>query len=120
MLLNDVQYLQGHLLIPDAPKCDAAIYAQGDSMYPLIKSGDILGYKVISNLDTVVYGEIYLVSYRIDDDDHLVVKYLQRSDVPDCIRLVSYNDNHSPMDLPKKFVLAVAQVKLLVRKLSLL
>ncbi len=31
-----------YLSIPHAPKCDGAMYASGDSMYPLIKSGDIL------------------------------------------------------------------------------
>ena len=31
--------------IPNLPKCDGAIYIVGDSMYPLLKSGDIVLYK---------------------------------------------------------------------------
>ena len=27
--------------IPDLPKCDGAVYIRGDSMYPILKSGDI-------------------------------------------------------------------------------
>lgn len=34
-----------HLQIPDLPPCDGAIYVRGDSMYPLLKSGDIVLYK---------------------------------------------------------------------------
>ena len=31
--------------IPNLPKCDGALYVRGDSMYPLLKSGDIVLYK---------------------------------------------------------------------------
>ena len=36
-----------HLQIPDLPPCDGALYVRGDSMYPLLKSGDIVLYKEI-------------------------------------------------------------------------
>lgn len=34
--------------IPKLPKCDGAIHIVGDSMYPLLKSGDIILYREIS------------------------------------------------------------------------
>lgn len=34
-----------YISIPNLPKCDGAIYVTGDSMYPLLKSGDIVMYK---------------------------------------------------------------------------
>ena len=37
-------------------------------MYPILKSGDIIGYKEISSFDNVIYGEIYLVSFMIDGE----------------------------------------------------
>ena len=37
--------------IPTLPKCDGAIYIVGDSMYPLLKSGDIVLYKQLRDID---------------------------------------------------------------------
>ncbi len=52
----------------------------GDSMYPILKSGDIIGYKEINSFENVIYGEIYLVSFMIDGDEYLAVKYANRSE----------------------------------------
>ena len=38
--------------IPNLPKCDGAIYIVGDSMYPLLKSGDIVLYKQLATSTT--------------------------------------------------------------------
>ena len=38
-----------HLQIPDLPPCDGALYVRGDSMYPLLKSGDIVLFGIISS-----------------------------------------------------------------------
>ena len=46
--------------IPNLPKCDGAIYVVGDSMYPLLKSGDIVLYKQLQSLDDVFWGDILL------------------------------------------------------------
>ena len=39
--------------IPNLPKCDGAIYIVGDSMYPLLKSGDIVLYKQLHDIDDI-------------------------------------------------------------------
>ena len=54
-------------------------------MYPILKSGDVVGFKEISNFSSVIYGEMYLVSFCIDGDEYLSVKYVNRSDVEGCI-----------------------------------
>ena len=36
-----------HLQIPDLPPCSGAVYVRGDSMYPLLKSGDIVCYNCL-------------------------------------------------------------------------
>ena len=42
-LLSDKrQYALGKILIPSIPACDGAIFVNGDSMYPILKSGDIV------------------------------------------------------------------------------
>lgn len=116
-LLEDrPQYAVGKIQIPSVPICDGAIYVSGDSMYPILKSGDIVGFKSISSFVDVIYGEMYLVSFERGGDEYLAVKYVNRSETPDCIRLVSYNVHHDPMDLPLQTINAMAIVKFSIRK----
>src|SRR5690606_22881805 len=70
-----------YISIPKAPKCDGAIYVTGDSMYPLLKSGDMVVYKRIQNsIDNIFWGEMYIVSLDLDGDDFTSVKWVQKSD----------------------------------------
>lgn len=116
LLTNKSQYILDSIRIPNVPQCDGAVYISGDSMYPILKSGDIIGFKEISSLECIIYGEMYLVSFHIDGDDYLAVKYVNRSDRPGCIRLVSYNPHHDPMDLPLANIQAMGIVKFSIRK----
>lgn len=116
LLTDRHQYVVGKIIIPSIPKCDGAVYVSGDSMYPILKSGDIIGFKEISSMDYLIYGEMYLISFHIDGDDYLAVKYVNKSDKPGFIRLVSYNPHHEPMDLPVTNIQAMAIVKFSVRK----
>lgn len=116
LLTNRSQYILDSIRIPNVPQCDGAVYISGDSMYPILKSGDIIGFKEISSLDYIIYGEMYLVSFHIDGDDYLAVKYVNRSEKPGCIKLVSYNPHHDPMDLPLENVQAMGIVKFSIRK----
>lgn len=116
-LLEDrPQYALGKIQIPSVPACDGAVYVSGDSMYPILKSGDIVGFKSISNFMDVIYGEMYLVSFERGGDEYLAVKYVNRSEQPESIRLVSYNPHHDPMDLPLQDINAMAIVKFSIRK----
>lgn len=116
LLSDKKQNIIGRLSIPNIPKCDGALFIRGDSMYPLLKSGDIVAYKELKDFNYIVYGEMYLVDFVIDDDDYLVVKYVQRSDEEGKIKLVSYNPNHPPMDIPiRDCIRAMAIVKASIR-----
>ena len=57
--------------IPNLPKCDGAIYIVGDSMYPLLKSGDIVLYKQLGNIDDIFWGDMYLLSIDIDGEEYV-------------------------------------------------
>lgn len=116
LLADRPQYALGKILIPNVPVCDGAVYVSGDSMYPILKSGDIVGFKSISNFSDVIYGEMYLVSFERGGDEYLAVKYVNHSERTNCIRLVSYNAHHDPMDLPLQAVNAMAIVKFSIRK----
>ncbi len=110
------QYALGQIHIPNIPLCDGAVYVSGDSMYPILKAGDIVGFRFIHDFDAVIYGEMYLVSFQRGGDEYLTVKYVNRSEQPGFLRLVSYNTHHEPMDLPLTQINAMAIVKFSIRK----
>lgn len=100
------------LRVPNLPPVDGAVYVRGDSMSPLLKSGDIVIYKKISPApDAILWGQIYLLSYTIAGDAFTVVKYIKRSPIEGHIRLVSANDFYEPVDIPASSVTAIALVK---------
>ena len=106
-----------HLRIPNLPKCDGAVFVTGDSMYPLLKSGDIVAYKEVKDLaNDIFYGEMYIVSLDVSGDEFVSVKYVQRSELgEEYIKLVSHNQHHGPKDVHLKKVRAMALVKASVR-----
>jgi Predicted transcriptional regulator len=99
--------------IPNMPKCDGAIHIVGDSMYPRLKPGDIIFYKELPiDLQSILYGEMYLLSYSIDGDDYCVVKYIKRSDKGEpFITLASHNPAHEDTDIDFRCVNAIALIK---------
>lgn len=103
--------------IPKLPKCDGAIHIVGDSMYPLLKSGDIILYKEISpSIENIIYGEMYLLSYDIDGDDYVVVKYIRKSEKGEpFITLGSENPDYASRDIDFHRITAIALVKASVR-----
>lgn len=104
------------LQIPDLPPCDGAVYVRGDSMYPLLKSGDIVLYKEIANFaGDILWGEMYLLSFTLDDEEYIAIKYIQRTDDERFVRLASYNPHYSPKDIPLDSIRALALVKASVR-----
>lgn len=102
--------------IPNLPKCDGAIPITGDSMYPLLKSGDIILFKQTS-VENIFYGEMYLVSVKIDHwEEYVTVKYVQKSEKgEDYVKLVSQNQHHQSRDIHVQHIIAIAMVKASVR-----
>lgn len=102
--------------IPNIPKCDGAISVTGDSMYPLLKSGDIVLYKQVA-IEDVFFGEMYLLSIQLNEwEEYITVKYVQKSDKGDeYVKLVSQNGHHQPKDVLTKSITAIALIKASVR-----
>ena len=118
-LFNDSTDIEpiDYLKIPNLPKCDGALFVTGDSMYPLLKSGDIVAYKQINDFKSEVFwGEMYLVSIEVSGDNYTMVKYVQKSEEgKDFIKLVSQNSHHQPKDIHLSKIKAMALVKASVR-----
>lgn len=102
--------------IPNIPKCDGAISVTGDSMYPLLKSGDIVLYKQVA-IEDVFFGEMYLLSIQLNEwEEYITVKYVQKSDKGDeYVKLVSQNGHHQPKDVLTKSITAIALIKASIR-----
>ena len=112
---NPINYIH----IPNLPKCDGAVYVVGDSMYPLLKSGDIVLYKQLHDLEDIFWGDMYLLSLDIDGEEYVTIKYIQRSDREGYVRLVSQNQHHAEKEVQMKRIRAIALVKASIRMNSM-
>ena len=102
-----------YIRVPGLPKCDGAVFITGDSMYPFLKSGDIVMYKRIRNIpENIIWGEMYLVSIDMDGEEYVSVKWIQKSEEGERhVKLVSENEQHEAQDIPLERILAFALVK---------
>lgn len=98
--------------VPGLPAVDGAIFVRGDSMTPVLKSGDIVIYKKMELCeDSILWGQIYLLSYSLESDDFTVIKYIRHSEKDGYIRLISANDFYDPIEIPTGSITALALVK---------
>lgn len=106
-----------HIVIPHLPKCDGALKVTGDSMYPLLKSGDIVMYKQIHDIsNNIFWGEMYLLAVDTGDEEYVTIKYIQKSEKgQDWVKLVSQNQHHSPQDFERSRIKSLALVKASIR-----
>jgi phage repressor protein C with HTH and peptisase S24 domain len=102
--------------IPNLPKCDGAISVIGDSMYPLLKSGDIVLYKE-TEFENIFFGEMYLLSVKLNDwEEYITVKYVQKSEQgSELVKLVSQNSQHESKDIHISKISALALIKASIR-----
>ncbi len=108
-----------YIHIPNVPKCDGALYVTGDSMYPLLKSGDIVLYKQLHDLNDIFWGDMYLLSIEIDGEEYVTVKYVQKAENPSHVRLVSHNTYHAEKEVEKSRIRAIAFIKASIRMNSM-
>ncbi|WP_295812311.1 helix-turn-helix domain-containing protein [uncultured Apibacter sp.] len=102
--------------VPGVASCDGAIYITGDSMYPLLKSGDMILYKEV-DINRIFWGEIYLLSVKVTDwEEYITVKFIQKSELGDnYVKLVSQNHHHQPKDILLSDISAIALVRASIR-----
>lgn len=63
LFTNKHQYAVGKIQIPSIPFCDGAIYASGDSMYPILKSGDWLA--IMLTTSRCIFRSFQLMQWRL-------------------------------------------------------
>jgi len=113
---GEPQRILDTIKIPNLPKCDGAISVTGDSMYPLLKSGDIILFKE-TEFENIFFGEMYLLSVKLNDwEEYITVKYVQKSEQgKDFVKLVSQNSHHQPKDIHISKISALALIKASIR-----
>lgn len=113
---GEPQRILDTIKIPNLPKCDGAISVTGDSMYPLLKSGDIILYKE-TEFENIFFGEMYLLSVKLNDwEEYITVKYVQKSEQgSEFVKLVSQNSHHQPKDIHISKISALALIKASIR-----
>lgn len=114
---NGPKDAESTLLIPHMPNCDAALYIHTDTMYPILRTGDIVCYKRISDINNIYWGEMYVMDIlREEDENYLTLKYIHQSDMGDeYISLRSHNPIYPPQDILKRNIKRMGLVKVCIR-----
>lgn len=104
------------IFLPGLPSCDGALRITGDAMYPLLKHGDIVFYKRAENLpDDIRWGELYLLAFKANGSEQILLRYLQQGSRPTHLRLESSSPLITPMEIPLDAIRAAALVRASVR-----
>ncbi|MDE6483577.1 MAG: peptidase S24 [Rikenellaceae bacterium] len=111
-----IQTPDDYLSIPNLPPCDGAIRVVGNSMAPIIRSGDIVLFKHIHNIETsLIWGEMYIVAFSTEGDEYVAIKYVKKGSRTDTVTLVSENPDYDPKEITIASIRALALVKASVR-----
>lgn len=88
-------------------KVDFIVESVDNSMYPKYKSGDILACKKITSSNFIQWNEVHIV---ITKEQGILVKRLTESESKDSYIAISENEKHTPFEIPKSEVVALALV----------
>ena len=104
------------ITIPHMPLCDAAVYIHGNSMYPIVNTGDIACFKYIQDMNDIFWGEMYILEIFREEGNYITFKYLQHSELGnEYISLHSHNPDYPPQDILKEKIIKLGLIKVCVR-----
>ena len=107
---------ESYISIPNMPKCDGAIEVAVDTMYPLLKRGDIVLFKHITDIPQALFwGELYLISINNSDDEFITMRYVQPGSQAHTITLVSENKHYQDKEISLEKINGMALVKASIR-----
>lgn len=101
--------------IPNMPRCDGAVYVAGDAMSPFVKTGDIVMYKRVDNIDDIFWGDMYLLSLNMGGEEYVTVRYVRQSGRPGYLKLSGHDTRHDDKEVEISKVLGIAFVKATIR-----
>jgi phage repressor protein C with HTH and peptisase S24 domain len=88
----------GSINMPDVVNTNCRIVrVSGDSMSPVIKNGDYIAVRELSNMQQIFWGQIYVVLL----DDYRMVKYIRRHEDRHKVILRSENKNYDDIEIDR-------------------
>ena len=91
--------------------CTAYLPVFGDSMYPLITSGEIVALKKVINPEYIQYGEPHLIITNAEANNMRTLKIIRKHLDDDMIILKPVNPLFDEMSIPRKTILSLYIVK---------
>ena len=95
------------IIVPGYGDCDVALNVWGDSMDPILRSGEIILCKEW-NESFIEFGYIYLI---ISTENHRMIKYIQPGVDDSKISCVSANSHYKTFEINKTDILKLFVVK---------
>jgi len=103
---------EDHICVPGLPACDGAIRVPGDSMYPLLASGDIVFYRQVRDIaGAAFWRDLCLLSIEMEGEEFPTVRYVERAERPDFVRLTSENPRYPAQEIDLNRIRALALVR---------
>jgi len=101
------EYVVDEIMVPFAREGDTTLTIVGNSMNPIINSGDLAVTRQLSNWQEYVeYGKIFIVVTV----DEVFCKVVQKSGKENHFTLHSYNESYDDFDVPKKYINSMHKV----------
>lgn len=94
--------------IPQYRDCDYGTRASGDTMYPEIRNGDLLICKQVEDLETIIFGDIYLLQLSGGQE---TVKYIHPHEDENFFLLKARHESVPDTPMSKKRVVRVYKVR---------
>lgn len=92
------EQIVGSVNLPDVVSRDCRIVrVSGDSMSPVIRNGDYIAVRELTNTRQIFWGQIYVVML----DDYRMVKYVRRNADPEMVTLHSENAAYDDMEVAR-------------------
>lgn len=105
---NFPELIKGYINIPSFKECIAFLYVRGDSMYPRLQSGDLIGVIPVQDISVIQYGQVYLV---VTVDNQRMIKYVRKAKDNKEVILRSENQHYDDIELLKDKILKLYMVK---------
>jgi transcriptional regulator with XRE-family HTH domain len=100
--------ITGYITLPSFRECVAFLYVRGDSMYSLLKSGDIVGLIPVTDMGIIQYGNIYLI---VTTDNQRMIKFIRRGEDDEHLVLRSKNEAYDDIHLNRSKIRKLFRVK---------
>lgn len=97
-------------IVSPVANIDWVVPVCGDSMEPEYPNGSHVYVREINHFDFIAWGHVYV----LDTTNGIIIKVVEKSDEPECVRCVSLNPSgrYSPFDVPVRTIRRMYKVVL--------